>query len=221
MNGKNEKLKSAIYEAVLPRVLGELPPEPTGLSPKAEKRIERQIRRRRSRLYPLISTAGRRAAVIVLCAVVGLSALTVSAAAVFPESFGIALKSIGGYFGIGVGNEPETQQSFGSVSVPEYIPEGFEAVLIESSETSVYILYVDQEGGAVAYSQSQVEDASLMVDAKLKPSQTKVGGRDAVLFSGYGRVLIWSNGGNILRLEDSGGILSEEELMRIAESVER
>ena len=215
----DSKFERALYDEVVEKALNDVPKEEHEFSPEFKAKMEKLIDRRKKPYYAFIATAGRRVAVVAICLLISLSALTLSVRAFFPETWGVILEQIGGFIGVSFKTDADSELSYlGEIRTPEYIPEGFESTLIDKTDLSVYISYTDSLDHVITYTQHPMSDLSLMVSNSYTPTPVSVAGHDAVLFVGEGKILTWSDGVFIIRIEDYSGMLTDEMLLTMAES---
>lgn len=218
----DSNFEKAIYEAVMPEIDEIMPKnaEKHEFSPKFRKRAKKLISRVDHPLKRFENTTARRAAVIVLCAFVSLATLTVGTAAVFPDTFHFVLDRIGEYIGVTFDSKtPDIEDIIGEVITPKYIPDDFNELFVDRAKLSVYICYSDDTERTFSYSQHPITDLSLMLDSSYSPEMTEVCGREAVLFRGSGKILMWTDGCYIFNISDYDNLLSDEDIIKIGESL--
>lgn len=100
---------------------------------------------------------------------------------------------------------------------PTYLPEGFELEETEVFPAKVFITFVDKQKHRINF-QSYISEGALVTEFTNEQKEPiEIGGQEGyIVRKEESKTIIWQNGENAFRLS---GDISEEELIRIAESV--
>ena len=194
----NEKFIMALREAMYidcERVLNNLPDVEPKFSPEFEKKMQKLIKRRSHSYYPLIATAGRRAACII-AAVIIIAAAPLSVKAVRDAVKEFVIKIFSDHQKVAVStiaeNAPETIEEVYTIDVPE----GFE--LTEELVTDGWVNQIyTKEDKYIDFTQSVASMFHANIDNETTTMEILIiDGIEYQLYNcddGYKYEIIWKN----------------------------
>ena len=201
----NEKFIMALREAMYidcERVLNNLPDVEPNFSLKFEKKMQKLIKRRSHSYYPLIATAGRRAACII-AAVIIIAAAPLSVKAVRDAVKEFVIKIFSDHQNVAVStiaeNAPETIEEVYTIDVPE----GFE--LTEEVVTDGWII-LRYTNGEKYIDFKQYVLSSFLTDIDNERTTMEIIIQDDVEYqfynyeNGYRYEMIWKNGNYVFNV---------------------
>lgn len=194
----NEKFIRVLEEAMCidcERVLDTLPDVETNFSPVFEKKMNKLIKRRSHLYYPLISTAGRRAACIA-AAVIIIVATPLSVKAIREEIKGFFIRRFSDHNKVYVSsiaeNAPETIEEIYTIDVPE----GFELTEDYSMENEIDLRYTNGDM-YINFTQTTLSAFSTNIDNETTTMEILIiDGIEYQLYNygnGYRYGMIWIN----------------------------
>lgn len=223
------KFQQAIYEAVLVPLLEEIPEhvEPHEYPPEFEKKIRKLFSRSSKPYYALISTAGRRAACIIVIILLGLSVLTVSLKAFLPEVWNVITEWFDDYVTVlfkDDENAPEPPNTIEEIMEPKYVPEGFEAYDTMNAPTICFIAYsVNGSREALTFSQyvyNSTDYYNINFDDSFQTDSIIIAGYSGLIgFSEKKNIITWTDGQYIYSIDDFSKTVPSEELALMASSI--
>ena len=202
--------------------LSDLPPinEEHEFSEKFKRKMERLIRRYAKPYYMLINTAAKRAACIIICIIVALSALTISVRAFLPDVWNMIVEWFDEYITVGFSADtnvaPDTIEE---VRPPKYAMEGLE---INSSLRSIYVYQTDylKDGNIVCTIIQYSYKKSFMLDDNTFIQNVLIYEYNGVISTTDNRrYLTWNDGEYYYIVINCNNYLPDEDMIAIAESV--
>ena len=214
----NEKFIMALREAMYidcERVLNNLPDVEPNFSLEFEKKMQKLIKRRSHSYYPLIATAGRRAACII-AAVIIIAAAPLSVKAVRDAVKEFVIKIFSDHQNVAVStiaeNAPETIEEVYTIDVPE----GFELEGDYSTEKEIFLRYTNGDA-YIEFSQSVLSRFSTDIDNERTTIKILI--MDDIEYRLYnydnGYEVIWRNTDYIFRISSN---LDEENIIKLCKS---
>lgn len=219
---KNEKLIEAFDEYV--RLQNDLLPDEEALSSitfseEFRERMHRLLSRQKYGFYVLFGTAGRRIASFLVAALVAASVTTISVEAlrepVFQFFAEVYEKFTQVFF---VDDEPKTSTAEFKIRIPTFVPEGYVVESKVETDTVHKIVYSNNNGSRIRYSQQFKESVALQADTEgVQYTNVVVGDYQAITYSNKGFLyIVFSD--DKYTYTFSGNIYMDE-LQKMAESL--
>lgn len=201
--------------------LSDLPPiTDTEFSKKFKRRMQKLIKRWEKPYYILINTAAKRVACIIVGIIIAVTALTMSARALLPDAWNIFTTWFDEYMSVGFNSEAASDSgSIEEIMVPKYVPEGLgisDTIKTPAAYTTLFVRNEDLVCELTQY----VYKVPLFYDDDSPLRNVKVLQYDGILStSNDSRYLTWEDGTYYYVINDYNSLLSDAELIAIAESM--
>ena len=216
----NEKFITALEEAMgidCENLLNNLPDADTEFSLKFEKKMNKLIKRRSHSYYPLIATAGRRAACIATAIVIVVAA---------PLSVKAVRESVKDFFLVNYSDHVSVSVSSIDENAPEIIeeaytidiPEGFELAEDFSMANHLNLKYINGDK-YINFSQTVLSMFSTDIDNERTTMEVlSIDGVEYQLYNhenGYSYNVIWKNNGYVFDISSN---LDRESVIELCKS---
>ena len=202
--------------------LSDLPPinEDYEFSAKFERRMEKLIRRYAKPYYMLINTAAKRAACIIICIIVALSALTISVRAFLPDVWNMIIEWFDEYIMVGYSADtnaaPDTIEE---IRPPKFVPEGLK-MSGELRNPTMYQTDYSINGTVVCRVRQRTLPNPFMLDDGSLICSVLIHNYDGMMYADDARrYLSWKDNKYFYLIENFDCYLSDDEMIAIAESI--
>ena len=202
--------------------ISDLPPinEDYEFSAKFERRMQKLIRRYAKPYYMLINTAAKRAACIIICVIVALSALTISVRAFLPDVWNMIIEWFDEYIMVGYSADtnaaPDTIEE---IRPPKFVPEGLEMSGELRSET-VYQTDYTKDGIVLCEIKQYTYKRMYRLDNGSSIQNVQISEYSGIFSTiNNERFLSWYDGEYFYVIENLKCYISDDEMIAIAESI--
>lgn len=189
------------------------------LSPEFHARMAKLLARRKRGYYRLFGTWGRRAATVLIAVLLALTTATVSVRAWREAAAQFFARVYEKYTQVWFADEEQAAPKVAfEKRTPAYIPDGYVVEKEQKSAGKYSVTYVNDNDDWICFLQTRKQDALVQLNTEDVAYREITG-------NGYKGVLYVNQGATVIVFADNtyayklSGILSEDELMRIAESI--
>lgn len=190
------------------------------LSPEFEARMQKLLAYRRHGYYALFGTVGRRVASIVVALLVSATILTASVEALRTPMMRFFARVYEKFTQIFV-VEDTTDSSVLPPFVPcapTYVPEGYEVSSVQTLERHQRIIYVNESGRRISFTQSRSSNISITIDTEgVDYTEIRIGNYEGIIYSNKGtNAVVFTDNTYVYTLSST---IDRAELIKMAESL--
>ena len=183
-----------------------------------ERRMEKLINRNKKPYFRLINTAAKRVAIIIAVIIIALTGTVLSVDALREGVKNFVIETFEKFSVLSFDKNSVIPKEIEECFAPTYTPSGFKIIEAENSEGSNFILYKDDNGSSIYYTQLVVDGALSYIDTQDAVTE-EIGKYLFVRKEQINRSAIYFSDEEYSYEIVAFGNLSKEELLKIAESV--
>lgn len=183
-----------------------------------ERRMEKLINRNKKPYFRLINTAAKRVAIIIAVMIIALTSTVLSVEALREGVKNFVIETFEKFSILSLDKNSNIPKKIEEYFAPAYVPSGFKIIEAENSEGSNFILYKDDNGSSIYYTQLVIDGALSYIDTQDAVTE-EIGKYLFVRKEQINRSAIYFSDQKYSYEIVAFGNLSKEELLKIAESV--
>ncbi len=184
--------------------------------PKTEEKIQKLINLEKKSYFILVNTLSKRVACVIIATLLAITTTALSVEALRTPIFNFFVETFDNFSVVRFGSNGEN--FIKDLHEPEYLPEGYEKTHTEITKYA-YLLTYKNGDSIIIYEQLLKNGPSLYVNTDGEVEEIKINGFDGIYYQN-------KDGNNLIFADETYSYLiygdtSKEELVKIAESIEK
>lgn len=224
-NKKNIEILRKALDVIAIEEAAELPsPEECAyvtFSKEFEDKMEKLIRKQSKPYYYLINTVGKRVACVIIAVLITLTSITFGVKAIREAVINFFIETFEKFSVVSYNEEdiPTETEFLKTYYAPTYIPNGYNLEFNEKLSIFYRIEYVSNDS-RLCFNQNTLREVSAYIDTENAQTENiTISGFSAIYVVKNDSVSIYWNDNNYSYMVRSEGNLSEDEIVKFAESV--